>query len=178
VALTTGTSAPIEEVTAGTRVWSWDFGADCLRQSEIKMMSSHQVEQLYELRFQEDVPLLYTTFDHPLFVQGKGWCCIDPNRKSYSNHGVTCQRLTCEDKLQAIPMNPVQDSKLGSTDATESYRTTESYQTLASITEMGSKVQTVYNATIDVPDACPVDYQNFFVDGVLCHNAKKESRAR
>ena len=69
-------------------------------------------------------------------------------------------------------MNPVQDSKLGSSDATESYRT------LASITEMGSKVQTVYNATIDVPDACPVDYTNCFVNGVLCHNAKKESRAR
>ena len=150
-----GESRPIEEIVASQAgetnaygVISWDFENEAYAHSEIKVVTETPEQFCYDLTFKWStasgvrIPVRCTP-DHPFYVVGKGWACIDPDALKEKT-GMDSEPLVVGDEIFT-----------GAPDG--------------SVAELISKeackeLHTVYNLDNVAP------YNNYFVYGMLVHN--------
>lgn len=66
----------IDQIKAGSPITTYDLTTGKKRMTEVKRVLSVYHENLYSIRFGKET--LETTEDHPFFVDGKGWCSLNP----------------------------------------------------------------------------------------------------
>lgn len=153
VNLWTGESIAIEEIVAnhdpehGVGVMSWDFENEAYAHSRVAVVTETPDQVCYDLKFKwsstNTIIDVRVTPDHPFYVVGKGWTCIDPDALKEKT-GMEAESFVLGDEIfTGSPEGDV--AELMSKRACED-------------------LHTVYN--LDNVDP----YNNFFVYGMLVHN--------
>jgi len=97
VCLPDGSSAEIAKTNVGDSVLSYDQASRILVAARVEtVVSSFHTEHV--VLGLEDGCTLECTSDHPLWIDGKGWCAVDP-RHNAENYGLATNRLLPRDKL-------------------------------------------------------------------------------
>jgi len=76
VTLEDGSLKKIEDVKSGDVVSTFDLKSGTIKQNVVNAVFSKQVNQIVEYKFNNG-DVLKCTFDHPIFVEGKGWTSYD-----------------------------------------------------------------------------------------------------
>ena len=143
-----GGMKPIEEVEEGDFVVCWDFENNDFAEEKVLITTEKAEKEVVELSVEVfgNKFKLYPTPDHPFWVDGKGWACVNPELLK-DNSGMDAVKLEPGDQLFT--------GKKGVEDNAEG--------TVEKITSI-DWTPTVYNL-----DNVMI-FNNFFVYGILVHN--------
>ena len=85
VTLSDGSMKKIEDVVAGDVVSTFDLESETIKHNVVNAVLSKNVTNIVEYKF-DNGEVLKCTFDHPIFVENKGWCSFDSelSNQSYS----------------------------------------------------------------------------------------------
>ena len=137
-----GHNRPIEELGVGDPVLTYNFDTNEIEEKQILSILQKDNQKVIRLVFEDNaIPDIYPTYDHPFYVEGKGWSSFNPE-------------LTLEDSGMHVNHLAVGDS----------IRTLTGTVVISEIHELIDSLLTVYNLT-EVEGN-----NNFFVYTALVHN--------
>nr|VFK57914.1 MAG: intein N-terminal splicing region [Candidatus Kentron sp. TUN]VFK66599.1 MAG: intein N-terminal splicing region [Candidatus Kentron sp. TUN] len=98
--LADGSHVPIANIRVGNSILAYDQGSRGPLEVQVETIASsfHMRHAVLSL---EDGTKLTCTDDHPLWVDNKGWCVVEP-RKAAKNYGLTTKHLSSGDKLLVL----------------------------------------------------------------------------
>lgn len=133
---------------------------------------------LYDLRFKDGTSLT-TTFDHPLYVCNKGWCCVEPEKESFSNHEVECARLEVGDCLPSLSVSSA-TSSISAAGELQPHMQRSVLESIKPTPGSQGAFTAVFNVTTEPLSnhRGDLDDKNFFANGFVAHNGKAERRKR
>ena len=160
ITMADGTFKPIQIVKLGDKVVSYNFVTELMDISEVKEITKPLVNNIVRLKIGNTV--LKCTPDHPVYIQGKGWCSLSPE-ETLANHNLTVKTYEIGDTC-------VLDSEHGARHSEVSQATIE-------------HIETQYKENTQTYNLSKVSEQsNFFANGILVHNkydrGPRDSRGR
>lgn len=100
IGLADGSSTMIANISVGESIFAYDQASGELVVVRVETVASsfHMCHVMLSL---EDGTTLACTDDHPLWVDNKGWCVLEPG-KALDNYGLATKRLLNGDKLLVL----------------------------------------------------------------------------
>ena len=157
--LADGSHAPIESITEGQYIWSWNESSRMLEIKEVFVVMQPRMCPVYDMTL-SDGRLIQTTAEHPFMInEVGGWGSINPEL-TFTHHdslkGEVTEQLEVGTKLFSM------------TDAVLYDRMDGENVSIVSIEE---------NTETEVFNVSGVkDNHNYFVNGMLVHNSEQEKR--
>ena len=156
ITMADGTFKPIQIVKLGDKVVSYNFVTELMDISEVKEITKPLVNNIVRLKIGNTV--LKCTPDHPVYIQGKGWCSLSPE-ETLANHNLTVKTYEIGDTC-------VLDSEHGARHSEVSQATIE-------------HIETQYKENTQTYNLSKVSEQsNFFANGILVHNKRNINEGR
>ena len=100
VGLADGSSAMIANICVGESIFAYNQASDELVVVRVETIAS-SFHMCHVILSFEDGTILACTDDHPLWVDNKGWCVLEPG-KALDNYGLATKHLSIGDKLLVL----------------------------------------------------------------------------
>ena len=150
ITMADGTFKTIQTVKLGDKVVSYNFITELMDISTVKEITKPLVNNIVRLKIGNTV--LKCTPDHPIYIQGKGWCSLSPD-ETKANHNLDVKTYEIGDTC-------VLDSEHGARHDEVSQATIEHIET-----QYKENTQTYNLSKV-------LDNHNFFANGILVHNKR------
>ena len=150
ITMADGTFKPIQTIKLGDKVVSYNFITELMDISTVKEITKPLVNNIVRLKIGNTV--LKCTPDHPVYIQGKGWCSLSPE-ETKANHNLDVKTYEIGDTC-------VLDSEHGARHDEVSQATIEHIET-----QYKENTQTYNLSKV-------LDNHNFFANGILVHNKR------
>jgi len=157
--LADGSHAPIETITEGQYLWSWNESSNLLEPKEVFVVMQPRMCQVYDITL-SDGRIMQTTAEHPFMINELGgWGSLDPELAFEHHDGL---------KGEVVEQLEVGTKLFSMNDAIMFDRADSQDIHIVSIEEH-SEMQ-VFNVS------GVKDNHNYFVNGMLVHNLEHEKR--
>ena len=106
------TNKPIEQLSKGDSVLSYNFSVNKIETSIVIERSSPIQDSLIEIQLSDGTTNI-NTFDHPYFVKDKGWCSFKPE-DTYLHYNISTKIINIGDNIIKLDKNSINYIKIKS----------------------------------------------------------------